>query len=135
MKEPYTPSEWQKIDDLGQKIDDRLQSLGVGLMMGGEPTFVSATDLTSPEWQIAALGEDKRQIAGQLLQRLADRFAGAGGLLHYGQGKWYPGEPLPRWALGWNTHFYPADRVAPQLCRLNPCDRGSSSGSAHPSAA
>ncbi|MBT6117555.1 MAG: transglutaminase family protein [Rhodospirillaceae bacterium] len=66
--------------------------------MGGEPTFVSLDNREGPEWRTAALGPDKHKLAGQLLRRLADRFA-PGALLHYGQGKWYPGEPLPRWAL------------------------------------
>jgi uncharacterized protein (DUF2126 family) len=67
--------------------------------MGGEPTFVSIDDMDGHEWTHGALGAHKRRLAGDLLRRLAARFA-SGGLLHYGQGKWYPGEQLPRWALG-----------------------------------
>ncbi|MBF2020506.1 MAG: transglutaminase family protein [Hydrococcus sp. C42_A2020_068] len=99
--QPYTSEQWQKIDTLGQIVEQRLQGLGIGLTMGGEPTFISLDDYESPQWRIAALGEDKRQIAGQLLKRLANRFALGGGLLHYGLGKAYPGEITPRWALGY----------------------------------
>ena len=96
---PYTEAQWHEIERLGHRIDERLKAGDVRLTMGGEPTFVSIDDMEGAEWTIAALGPTKRLLAGQLLNRLRDRFA-AGALLHYGQGKWYPGEPLPRWALG-----------------------------------
>ncbi|MBS0017528.1 MAG: transglutaminase family protein [Arthrospira sp. SH-MAG29] len=98
--QPYTASQWETIDRLGEAVEDKLQSLGVGLTMGGEPTFVSIDDFESPQWQVQALGEEKRRLAGQLLHRLESKFSKGGGLLHYGMGKWYPGEILPRWALG-----------------------------------
>ena len=66
--------------------------------MGGEPTFVSVDDMEGVEWKTEAMGPNKRRLAGDLMVRLKHRFS-TGGLLHMGQGKWYPGEPLPRWAL------------------------------------
>ena len=67
--------------------------------MGGEPTFVSVDDMTSPQWTVAADGPEKRALANRLAAALADRFA-QGGLVQRSQGKWYPGEPLPRWQIG-----------------------------------
>jgi uncharacterized protein (DUF2126 family)/transglutaminase-like putative cysteine protease len=98
VTKPYTEEQWSDIEALGQQIESELAQGDVRLTMGGEPTFVSVDDMDGLEWNYAALGEDKRKLAGQLLLRLHKRFA-PGGLLHYGQGKWYPGEPLPRWAL------------------------------------
>ena len=66
--------------------------------MGGEPTFVSLDDPDGAEWNTAALGPNKRALAAQLYHRLRDHYA-PHGLVHYGQGKWYPGEQLPRWSL------------------------------------
>jgi uncharacterized protein (DUF2126 family)/transglutaminase-like putative cysteine protease len=96
---PYSDAQWSGIMTLGQKVDQVLQQNDVRLTMGGEPTFVSIDDMDGAEWNTEALGEDKRKRAGELLRRLQARFA-PGAALHYGQGKWYPGEVLPRWALG-----------------------------------
>jgi len=96
---PYSDHQWQAIDSLGHRLDDALRAGDVRLSMGGEPTFVSIDDRDGDEWNIAAQGPTKRRLAGMLLRRLRDQFA-PGGLLHFGQGKWYPGEVLPRWALG-----------------------------------
>lgn len=94
---PYSDSQWKQIEALGHTVDQRLQQNDVRLTMGGEPTFVSIDDMEGPEWNTAAVGPHKQKLSGQLIRRLQSRFA-PGGLLHYGQGKWYPGESLPRWA-------------------------------------
>ncbi|CAB3628723.1 DUF2126 domain-containing protein [Achromobacter pestifer] len=108
VTKPYTDEQWHAIRDLGDKIDDRLDHMDVRLTMGGEPTFVSVSDREGAEWNTAALGPTKRGFALELLGRLRTRYGG-NGFLHFGQGKWYPGEQLPRWALSiyWRTDGQP----------------------------
>jgi uncharacterized protein (DUF2126 family)/transglutaminase-like putative cysteine protease len=98
VTKPYTTDQWEMIQALGRRVDVDLEAGDVRLTLGGEPTFVSIDDMESAQWNNAALGKHKRDLAGDLLLRLWRRFA-PGGLLHYGQGKWYPGEPIPRWSL------------------------------------
>ena len=98
VTKPYKEEDWQKINLLGQQVDADLKRQDVRLTQGGEPTFVSIDDMDGAEWNTLAHGDKKRELAGQLMHRLKNHFA-PGGMLHYGQGKWYPGEPLPRWAL------------------------------------
>ena len=99
VTQPYTPVQWQDIDALGKQVDAELAAGDVRLTQGGEPTFVSIDDMDGAEWNITALSPEKWTLAEQLTWRLKQQFA-PGALVFYGQGKWYPGEPLPRWAIG-----------------------------------
>ncbi|MBJ7537143.1 DUF2126 domain-containing protein [Marinomonas transparens] len=104
VTKPYAEGEWETIKALGYAVDQELEYGDVRLTMGGEPTFVSIDDMDSDQWNTGALGADKLRLAKELLIKMKQEF-GSNGLLHHGQGKWYPGEEVPRWALGcfWRT--------------------------------
>ena len=95
---PFSDDAWARIDALGRHVDAELAAGDVRLTSGGEPTYVSIDDFDSPQWNTAAVGPEKWRQAGILARRLLDGMA-AGGVLLEEQGKWYPGEVLPRWAL------------------------------------
>ncbi len=98
VTKPYSDAEWSAIEAMGRAVDEDLQALDVRLTMGGEPTFVSIDDPDGAEWNTAALGANKRKLAADLYRRLKNKYAPLG-LALFGQGKWYPGEQLPRWSL------------------------------------
>ncbi len=98
VTKPYTEEQWHDIEALGHQLDAELKRSDCRLTMGGEPTFVSIDDMDGAEWNTLALGPTKRRRADDLMKRLKRRFT-TGALLHYGQGKWYPGESLPRWSF------------------------------------
>ena len=120
VTKPYTDAQWQRIDALGHRLDAELKANDVRVTIGGEPTFVSIDHPNGAEWNTEAVGPTKRVLAAQLIERLRKRFA-PNGLLHFGQGKWYPGEQLPRWAFSlfwrgdgkplWRDPAYVADEA------------------------
>lgn len=108
VTKPYTDRQWQDIDALGDRVETLLQKSDIRLTVGGEPTFVSIDDREDNAWHYGALGGEKKRLAKDLLLRLRSRFA-TGALTMFTQGKWYPGEILPRWAMPcfWRTDRKP----------------------------
>jgi uncharacterized protein (DUF2126 family)/transglutaminase-like putative cysteine protease len=95
---PVTEADWRQVQQLARRVDEDIKADDVRLTMGGEPTFVGIDEPESPQWNIDALGPTKRTRGVALIECLRAKVA-PGAVLHFGQGKWYPGEPLPRWAL------------------------------------
>jgi uncharacterized protein (DUF2126 family)/transglutaminase-like putative cysteine protease len=130
VTKPYTIPEWESVKELGRRVDERFRARNIRLTMGGEPTFVSVDDMDGPEWNTTADSPFKRERANDLLKRLQRVFA-AGGIRWYGEGKWYPGEPVPRWAYGlfWRKDGHPlwgrqdllADLQAPGQADIGQC--------------
>ncbi len=118
VTKPYTDAQWAAIEALGVQVDAELNAQDVRLTQGGEPTFVSSDDMDGPEWNYTALSEKKWQLAETLAWQLKSQYAPQG-LLFFGQGKWYPGEPLPRWALGmhWRVDGKPVWRDVALIAR------------------
>ena len=121
VTKPYSEAQWQDIERLGHELDKEIKAADMRLTMGGEPTFVSADDPDGAEWNTTALGPTKRKLAADLFHRMRDKYAPQG-LMHFGQGKWYPGEQLPRWSLNcfwrkdgqplWNDpKWYASERI------------------------
>lgn len=126
---PYTDAAWVAINELGARVDQRLADGDVRLTVGGEPTFVSVDNQVDEEWITAADGPHKRERASALAARLKAVWAPTG-LVQRSQGKWYPGEPLPRWQIGihwrrdgqplWNDPALLADPWGPDQVDVNP---------------
>ena len=81
----------------GELSDQLLEDAGVVLTQGGEPTFVPE-ETSAPEWNHAALGQEKLRYSWKLCREL-EKTLMPGALILKGNGKHYPGEPIPRWKL------------------------------------
>ncbi len=123
VTKPYSEAQWQDILAMGAAVDRALAAGNARLTMGGEPTFVSATDFDEPEWNTDALGPTKQRLADRLMRRLRELWA-PGSALQNVSGKHYPGEQLPRWALyaHWRTDGEPVWRVPDLLAAADDTD-------------
>jgi len=129
VTKPFSQHQWNEINKLGKKIDAAGKKADLRLTIGGEPTFISTENRDALEWNTAALGDEKWDKAVELLFRLRKKF-GPQASVHFGQGKWYGGESMPRWALGffwrkdgqkvWNNDELIAQPNRKKPAKINP---------------
>ena len=124
LSRPFTDEEWERVRLVAHAVDAELEAQDVRLTMGGEPTFVGIDEPESRQWNLDAMGPIKRTRGLALIRALSEKTA-TGAMLHYGQGKWYPGEALPRWALScyWRGDGVPVWENAELIAREE-ADRG-----------
>ncbi|MGJ8672733.1 transglutaminase family protein [Rubritalea sp.] len=89
------PDKREAIEKCARSVEEYLDSKDIALTMGGEPTFIVAQPET-PEWNVAAMGPEKLGYARRMTAQLISKVY-PGALAMQVFGKWYPGEPLPRW--------------------------------------
>jgi len=94
MTAPAKEPTWTEV---GTRVDELLERLGLQLTMGGEPTFIVPRP-ESPEWNTEALGDEKLLCARRMAAALRSG-PYKGGLTMQIFGKLFPGEALPRWVL------------------------------------
>ncbi|HEU5056863.1 MAG TPA: transglutaminase family protein, partial [Kofleriaceae bacterium] len=95
---PYADEVWDALLAAGDRVDAALAGEHLALTSGGEPTFNSREHADLPEWNAEALGDTKWSQGLRLASELRARLLPGAALLRR-QGKWYPGESLPRWLL------------------------------------
>lgn len=98
LPNPYTEAQWADLNATGEQVNAVLAAQDIRLANAQTLSFVSPAHRYAPEWSTQALGQHKRQVAEELLQRLKRLWA-AGAVIQETQGEWFGGETLPRWQL------------------------------------